>query len=76
MMTINIDVIGKKYIMEITHGGYQGTHAGSSIQDCLEKAKKIVRKSNYNGKVTFRVVNHGHDANGSPITELIAEADG
>ena len=75
-MKIEINVVKDKYIMEMTNGDYQSTHVGTSISNCLDIAKKVISKRHYNGRMTFKVITHGYDANGAPITELVTEACG
>jgi hypothetical protein len=76
IMSIQVNVVGKKYIMTVKMGDYESTHAAHGLIECLDVAKRVVRRCNYYGKMSFKVITHGHDANGSPITELVTEADG
>lgn len=75
-LKIQINVDGKKYVMHVEHGKELSTHIGTSISNCLDVAKSVIRKKNYSGKITFKVITLGYDANGAPITELVTEAYG
>lgn len=76
MMKIEINIIRQQYVMEISMGDYRSTHVARSINECLGIAKEVARDNNPRQKMVFRVINHGYDANGSPITELVTEACG
>lgn len=75
-MRIDINIVRNQYIMEIALGDYQSRHIGRSINECLSIAKRVVKSANPSQKMVFRVLTHGYDANGSPITELVNEAIG
>lgn len=81
MKKIEINIIDRSFIMEISGCGKgDGMYKCVSLDAAICKARVVLRNANKkelkDKKLMFKVITHGFDANGSPITELITEACG
>lgn len=75
-MKIEIVADRHQYIMDIVGTNGSARFACSDLNECFDKAKKFIKRVRHHGTMTFSVVTHGYDANGSPVEELVTQASG